>query len=86
MKLEEVIEKTKIAFGFSLSVYDEEWKIHEVAQNIAIAALEKQIPKKVEISSNSIGFCSECHGTLWQNKDESHYCFRCGQKIDWSVE
>ena len=24
-----------------------------------------------------------CGGSVWQNKDESKYCFRCGQALDW---
>ena len=51
--------------------------------DIAIAAVKKTMPKKPGISSYDIGFCPECHGSLWQNKDESHYCFRCGQALDW---
>ena len=27
-----------------------------------------------------------CGDSLWQNRDESNYCFRCGQAIDWSDE
>lgn len=44
---------------------------------------EKHLPKKAYISDHGIGFCPVCHGSLWQNKDESNYCFRCGQKIKW---
>ena len=45
--------------------------------------LEKQ---KAEISDYNIGFCPVCGDSLWQNRDESNYCFRCGQAIDWSDE
>jgi hypothetical protein len=50
----------------------------------AISALEKQIPKKPEISSYGIAFCPICCGSVWQNRDESDFCFRCDTAIDWS--
>lgn len=46
-------------------------------------ALDKQISKKPVISVYDVAFCPICNGSLWQNKDESNYCFRCGQKIEW---
>lgn len=49
-----------------------------------IDALEKQIPKKPSVSHYNVAFCPVCHGSLWQIQDESHYCFRCGQTIDWN--
>ena len=46
-------------------------------------SLSKHIPKEPVISNYDVAFCPVCKGSLWQNKDESNYCFRCGQKIDW---
>ena len=50
----------------------------------AISALEKQIPKKVEVTKYDIGgndyFC-HC-GNKLQNGAE--YCDMCGCKLDWS--
>lgn len=44
----------------------------------------KRLPdREVTISSCGIAFCPTCKGFLWQNKDESNYCFRCGQKLYW---
>jgi hypothetical protein len=58
--------------------------------NVCAEALEKQIPKKVKkIRQETIlGYavtvhCPVCGGSVWQNADESKYCFRCGQAIDW---
>lgn len=51
--------------------------------DLAIQSLEKQIPMKPVRSSYNVAFCPVCNGSLWQNKDESNYCFRCGQKIEW---
>jgi alkyl hydroperoxide reductase subunit AhpF len=43
----------------------------------------KEIPLKVIDNGYGVAFCPVCHGSVWQNKDESNYCFRCGQKIKW---
>lgn len=56
------------------------------ACNMAIEALEKQIPKK-PYNDNENGvykkeYCSTCHRSLFPN--DSH-C-KCGQAIDWSEE
>ena len=52
--------------------------------DIAISALEKQIPKKVEVTKYDIGgnnyFCS-CGNKL---RNGSEYCDKCGCKLDWS--
>ena len=52
--------------------------------DIAISALEKQIPKKVEVTKYDIGgnnyFCS-CGNKL---RNSSEYCDKCGCKLDWS--
>ena len=58
--------------------------LHE-AINIAIKALEKQIPKKPVQWNRIVRTCPICH--------EPHssflgykYCYNCGQAIDWSDE
>ena len=60
---------------------------------ICVKTLEKQIPKQVKkIRHETIlgyavtYFCPNCGGSVWQNADESKYCFRCGQAIDWEVK
>lgn len=56
------------------------------ALDVAIQALEKQIPKKPK-ERDCIGFdtlsCPECKMALYLYKP---YCDNCGQKIDWSDE
>ena len=56
------------------------------AKNIAIQALEKQIPKKpYKDNENGIyekEYCPICHRSLFPN---DHHCI-CGQAIDWSDE
>lgn len=53
------------------------------ARELAISAIEKQIPKKVEVTKYDIGgndyFC-HC-GNKLQNGAE--YCDMCGCKLDW---
>jgi hypothetical protein len=60
--------------------------------NVCAEALEKQIPKQVKAvtvqgkTRNYIRiYCPVCGGSIWKNTDESKYCFRCGQKLDWEV-
>lgn len=52
--------------------------------DIAISAIKKQIPKKVEVTKYDIGgnnyFCS-CGNKL---RNSSEYCDKCGCKLDWS--
>ena len=56
------------------------------ARNMAIKALEKQIPKKpYKDNENGIyekEYCPICHRSLFPN---DHHCI-CGQAIDWSDE
>ena len=41
------------------------------------------IKEKPIYNGHGIYFCPKCHGSLWQNKDESNFCFRCGNPIVW---
>lgn len=61
--------------------------------DICAEALEKQIPRQVEKIKHEtiLGYavtvhCPLCGGTIWQDADESEYCFRCGQAIYWEVK
>lgn len=59
--------------------------------DLAIEALEKQLPKKVEMRTEYRdingelvcfdGFCPSCGNTV--NSDRNKSCNRCGQKLDW---
>lgn len=57
------------------------------AYDMAIEALEKQIPKKPIITRNEhstriIGYgCPACHKDV---KGSDFYCWSCGQKLRWS--
>ena len=60
------------------------------AIQIAIQALEKQVPRKVKNSGDRIPFewyCPSCGELLCDDgyKDTYiKYCEHCGQKLDWS--
>lgn len=54
--------------------------------DIAISAIEKQIPKKINISLkgttdwNTKCHCPDCHSIVSHGK----YCFNCGQALDFN--
>ena len=54
---------------------------------IAIAAIEKQIPKKAQHSDVIVGLKSVifqvCEGRIFYL---CSYCYHCGQKLDWGKE
>ena len=63
------------------------------AVRIAFKALEKQIPKKVEIQQWIYTKCdcgyefSKHHGDGYYSiplEKKTNYCPKCGQKLDWS--
>ncbi|MDO5574410.1 MAG: hypothetical protein Q4G60_10600 [bacterium] len=62
------------------------------AINVAIYALEKQIPNKVHMDKlGNDAACPICKTVLaddeiWSAKEHIIYCENCGQLIDWSVE
>ena len=64
---------------------DNEYKMAQ----IAIKALEKQMPKKVVMERN-IYLCPECGANVETDCGDDmldyrlNYCDNCGQKLDWS--
>lgn len=56
--------------------------------NMAIKALEKQIPKKVLLCRNmmtkeNVFVCPSCNRIV---ESTNFHCWNCGQKLDWSDE
>lgn len=61
------------------------------AENCAITALEKQIPKKPLLHSFSESHdtytyfkCPNLCDTFCEVKNNMHFCPKCGQALDWS--
>ena len=54
--------------------------------DLAIKALEKQIPKKPNKFDGH--YCKRCNSKLARQTDlvKQKYCHHCGQKLDWSEE
>lgn len=60
------------------------------ACEIAIEALEKQMPKKVAETRARFQvneYCPSCGAWIrFEKIIPINYCFKCGQKLDWSGE
>jgi len=66
------------------------------ARATAIAALEKQIPKKPDAEGDGYGdngeiiddtwICHNCESDYEMDYEKYDYCPKCGQRIDWSEE
>lgn len=84
MTPEEAISIMKCAIG------EVEWNYpldYAEAFEIAIEALEKQVPKKPTKSDREIRYCEvfKCPSCGFEFSGRvSKFCYRCGQKIDWS--
>ena len=75
-------------------------EVQLMEEECAIAALEKQIPKKIKVLE-SVGnipgmqecYCPNCGQLVAKLYDceifvcvKGNYCYSCGQALDWSVE
>ena len=79
----------EIRFNMStIGLSDEAAKRVVEARDMAINALEKQIPKKPIFYAHDY-YCSVCNSLVGNNEFEwkrFKYCDTCGQKLDWSDE
>ena len=58
--------------------------ISDDVKEIAIEALEKQIPKKLDVWANETEHCPNCeHDNTCLG---FRFCVNCGQAIDWSAD
>lgn len=92
MTNEEALNRFKWKYSLTKDYNDPHWEGDERREHsewveqleIAIKALEKQIPKKVEVTKYDIGgndyFC-HCGNKL---RNGAEYCDMCGCKLDWS--
>lgn len=84
--------------GEVVSIIEEKKKKHIELYNTVIEALEKQLPKKAkenEIRGGWLGKqkhytcpnCGNCLLTKMMNeRQNTSYCWDCGQRLDWSEE
>ena len=56
------------------------------AAEIAVEAMEKQIPKKLNMNEykEPLLYCPECGEDI--SMDYYNFCPKCGQEIDWEEE
>ncbi len=60
--------------------------------DLAISALERQIPKKPILDKNDFWVCPLCKGgyiyppNALNYHQDMEYCNECGQKLDWEVQ
>ena len=83
-EIEETIKNIKERYPIGLcEVYE-----YKIAQ-IAIEALEKQMPKKV-LTERNIYICPSCGASVETDCGDDmldyrlNFCDNCGQKLDWS--
>ena len=80
----EVIKEVRFNMS-EIGLNDEAAKRVSEAKNIAVQALEKQIPKKPDFTEDKeFALCPCCNGNGLADKQK--YCDNCGQKLDWSDE
>lgn len=61
------------------------YRNRKMYSELAIQALEKQIPKKPDFTEDKeFALCPCCNGKGLFDKQK--YCDNCGQKLDWSEE
>ena len=75
-----IILKIKFGKNIPIEVLEELEELENLAETKMVT---ENKPIKVTKSPYNIAFCPKCNGSVWQNKDESKFCFRCGQKISW---
>ena len=65
--------------------YQEDWVCENCEINLAIKAIDKQIPKKPELEGEYY-ICPVCG--VYQETSEGNppYCINCGQAIGWEAK
>lgn len=81
---EEILRRYSFTLARGIKIKDID-TVNLVLQAIfsAVKALMKQIPQKIDRVGNK---CPVCKCYLASKPVGDHYCFNCGQAIDWSVE
>lgn len=83
MRIQEAIKVLKsmnVNYGYWIDDTD-------IAKDMAIAALEKQIPKKCRFYARN-HYCPSCDELVGNSEFgwKHMFCSKCGQSIDWSDE
>lgn len=79
MTVQEAIEKLKYIKYIGNGEQEYKKCSESIAIDMAIEALEKQIPKK-PIEDHTFDFCPVCSYSVDYLRN---YCKECGQKLDW---
>lgn len=87
-KVREAIEALKIINLKRVHPFYD-WEEMREIRDIAIEALEKQLPKKPDIMDHILGDinfkCPTCKSEyICEKENEPLYCQNCGQRLDWS--
>lgn len=57
------------------------------ALNVALEAIDKQIPKKplsgIDFMGNEFRICCDCSAIVQDGEWRANYCPACGQALDW---
>lgn len=89
MKPEEAIETIKTALAEVEWEYPMDYPMYYAAAfDMAIEALEKQVPKKPRETRCAL-MCANCGHKITEKgckKLNRNYCKKCGQRILWEVE
>lgn len=88
MTVEEAIEYwKKFKEEIESLKYDDriDWKEQEEATDMVIFALEKQIPKKLKLTTSTrrCPICNKQMSGIRNLHPQIRYCKWCGQAIDW---
>ena len=94
MKIEQAIEILKCIYPSQKEIVTGEYDGVAEALDLAISALEKQIPKRPHADDNGgaedyecwieCPLCGEAIPEYTSENETECYCLRCGQKLDWS--
>ena len=96
MKAQEAIEALKLINLTRVHPFYD-WEEMKDVRDMAISALEKQIPKRPNYEADGYAdgvlvydtaYCPVCNHTFEEGINEwgSDYCQDCGQALDWSEE
>lgn len=82
MEYKEALEYLEVMRKFFTND-DDEGKVFKQTYDVAIEALEKQIPKKTDYDKDGTPRCAICMWDEFYNKEAMRYCPSCGQAIKW---